>query len=546
MFVFVAASLFLNSRANEIYSTTAALTIGQSPSFSTSGLAVGRAVDPVREMATQLQVIRSSEVSGQVADVLGPAADRITSVSATNVGQTDIVALTVQSVDPRVAAAAANAYAETYIEQRQNVAAGVLAQRQAEIEALTAEAEAKIAELEPQIDALTTQVAILEPQVLGNPAASAELRAQYASATTDRDAILRERETQSAKVSALQEQADQLEVAVALQGDTGTAIIERASIPGSPISPTPRQDAMVAAAIGLILGLGLAYGREALDDRIHDVAALEKAVPDVAVLATTPKVKGNKQGALVVPVLHTPSSLAAERFRTLRSGVEFSLHQQDHVTLLVTSAWGTEGKSTTVANLAASLAKAGRRVAVIDADLRRPKLAKCFGTPNDVGLSSFLAGEVERQEILHNVDLGGHNLIVIPSGPTPWNPAELLGTPAMAQLCDSLSRSVDVLIIDSPPVLPVADALVLARSSDAVLFVVNARHTRVSRLKEAINRIVRTETPILGLVFAAEATRSHRFRYHQGYYYGSGLNDNGKEPNGRMPSHVKTDEPVVR
>lgn len=544
MFVLVAASLFLNSRANEIYSTTAALTIGQSPSFSTTGLAVGREVDPVREMATQLQVIRSSEVSGQVADALGPAADRIISVSARNVGDTDIVALTVQSVDPRVAAAAANAYAETYIEQRQNVAAGVLAQRQAEIEALMAEAEAKIAELEPQIDALTTQVATLEPQVLSNPAASPELRAEYASATTDRDAILRERETQSAKVSALQEQGDQLEVAVALQGDTGTVIIERASIPGSPISPTPRQDALVAAAIGLVLGLGLAYGRETLDDRIHDVAALEKAVPGVPVLASTPKLKG-KTGDLVVPVIHAPSSQAAERFRTLRTGVEFALQQQQHATLLVTSAWGTEGKSTTVANLAVSLAKAGRRVAVVDCDLRRPKLAKFFGTPNDVGLSTYLTGDADPDEIIHKVLLSGHNLLVIPSGPTPQNPAELLGTPAMAKLFEMLSLDADVIIVDSPPVLPVADTLVLSRSSDAVLFVMSAHRTRASRLKEAINRVARTQTPVLGMVFAAEETRGHRFRY-EGYYYGPELNGNGNEPNGQPPAHVKTDLPAVK
>jgi len=196
--------------------------------------------------------------------------------------------------------------------------------------------------------------------------------------------------------------------------------------------------------------------------------------------------------------LANPRSPVAEAYRTLRNNVQLSNVDNPVRSLLVSSASQDEGKSTTLANLGVTFAQAGNRVVLVDCDLRRPTLHKLFGVPNDKGLTSMLLAD--QSAALPLLDTPVEGLRLLPSGPPPPNPSELLGSKRLEAAIARLQEEADLLLFDSPPVLAVSDAAVLARRVDAVLLVVSAGKTKRDQASRARQVFDRTGARILGVV----------------------------------------------
>jgi len=257
--------------------------------------------------------------------------------------------------------------------------------------------------------------------------------------------------------------------------DAGEVLIE-AVPPGSPTSPNLPLNLGLALFLGLFIGLVAAFVRERVDDRLRGRGDLEETI-GAPVMTTIPAVaawRDRTKPHLVV--LETPRSPAAEAYRTLRTSVLVAAAQQGVKTLMIVSAVAGEGKTTTAANLAVVLAQADKRVVLISADLRRPRLHEYFGLPSaDRGLSEVLSGLRRPWESLRSGKV--ENLWIMSSGKVSEQPTELLQSEAMRELLADQREVVDFILIDCPPVLAVADALVLVPMADGVLYVADARTT---------------------------------------------------------------------
>jgi non-specific protein-tyrosine kinase len=223
---------------------------------------------------------------------------------------------------------------------------------------------------------------------------------------------------------------------------------------------------------------------------------------------------------------HTPE---AEAYRLLRTNLDFTRVESPWKTLLVASAGPGEGKSTTVANLALALAQTGRKVVAVDADLRKPALHRIFQLDNQRGLTNLLLGWGEADTSLeHHLAPGpGENLLVLTSGPLPPNPAELLQGQQFARVLEALRRSADLIVLDSPPTLAVADALLLAQRTDATLLVVDTGRTRADSVRQAVVALRQSGTRLLGAVLNKQARRAaYGSSYY--YYYSSERDENGR------------------
>ncbi len=208
--------------------------------------------------------------------------------------------------------------------------------------------------------------------------------------------------------------------------------------------------------------------------------------------------------------LREPSSAAAEAYRTLRTNILFSSLDRPLHTLLVTSTAPNEGKSTTLANLAVTMAQAEQRVLVVDCDLRRPSLHSIFGLPNERGLTSALLEQGEGPLPIQETSVPG--LQLLPSGPLPPRPADLLGSRRMGVLIERLRAAADIVLFDTPPVVAVTDAAVLAPRVDGVLLVLQAGHTRRDRARQARQVLEKVKANIVGVVLNGA-------RLEQGYSY---------------------------
>jgi capsular exopolysaccharide synthesis family protein len=222
---------------------------------------------------------------------------------------------------------------------------------------------------------------------------------------------------------------------------------------------------------------------------------------------------------LVVSTSH-PLSVSAEAYRSLRTSLQFIRQDHDLKTLLVTSPAAAEGKTSTIANLGTVFAQAGERVVMLSCDLRRPRLGQFFGFDEQPGLTTVLRGEVSLTEALQQVK-GQDNLWVLGAGKLPANPAELLAGPAALALFTALRAEFDLVLIDSPPVLPVTDATVLSKDSDGVLLVLAAGQTRRADVRRATEKLAQVNATMMGTILN-EVTRQTGDGYGNGYGYGYG------------------------
>jgi len=325
------------------------------------------------------------------------------------------------------------------------------------------------------------------------------------------------------KIAVIQQQIGQFQQQLLSLSDTNITppqVLAPAIYPLQPSSPNKKLNIGLGIFVGLALGIGLALLRERLDDRLRSRADLEDNA-GVPVLAVIPKVPGwrKKSDARLVTATE-PKSAVAEAYRTLRTGILFASVQRGIKTVMVCSPLAGDGKTTTATNLAVVLADGGKRVILLSADLRKPRVHQFFGMENDKGVSNILAGELQPWESLGDQTID--NLRVLPSGPVPAKPAELLGSERMGELIAGLREVADFVIIDTAPVLLVADAAALSPLVDAVLLVANAENSTRSAVAHARERFEQVDAPLIGAVlnnFDPTRARAYTYRYRYGYGY---------------------------
>jgi succinoglycan biosynthesis transport protein ExoP len=527
--VVVALGTYLySSSATDLYRTTARVRLVDPSSRAGFDEASGRG-DPQRDLNTQLSLLRSHDLRASVTDTLGTDASLLGDVTFSGENGTDIIQITASSSSPEVAQRAADAYAEIYVSQRQTQMAegfAVGAQELREQAAVVAQRMAEIdAELsQPDLDQAESDVLELE---------RASLLAQQADLRT---------------------RATELDVEAATR-TSSVEIAETAPLTTTPYSPTPKRDAAMAGIVALFAAIGLAFLRDRLDDRLKDADDVEEHVAPVPVLGDIPSYRaGRSWGRRRLPshgerTLVPLDSAAAEAFRTLRTSLRFSAIDTTRTTIVVTSSDQGEGKSTITANLAMALAESGLRVVVVSADLRRPSIEGFFGVgPTDTGLTSVLLGDAPLGECLQRIHTpSGQRLYLLPAGPLPHNPAELLASKGMRDVITAIERSVDYVLIDTPPVRPVSDAMAVAQFADGVLVLTVPKQTRGRHLTEAIDSLRQVHAEVVGVVVNGTRPRT-RYGGYDGYGETSGASRSSRaapngEANGGTPRAERRSDP---
>ncbi|MFA7166666.1 MAG: polysaccharide biosynthesis tyrosine autokinase [Desulfoplanes sp.] len=300
-------------------------------------------------------------------------------------------------------------------------------------------------------------------------------------------------------------------------------IVDRAEVPQGPIKPKKQLNLLLALIVGLTLGVGLAFFLEFMDNTLKTPDDIKRFLK-IPYLAPIPYYDLGEPGggpySRELITQHFPKSTASEAYRGLRTSLLFSSADAPPQVIMITSAGPGEGKTLTSSNLAATMAQSGSKVILLDCDLRRPRMHKIFNLNRDMGISNILAGSMEASELVTKTDI--ENLSVIPSGPIPPNPSELLGSQRMRKLIEVLRQHYDRVIIDSSPITAVTDASVLSDVVDGVVFVVRSGHTVRDVVKNALDSLHMVKAKVLGAVLNGVNVGKEGYYYYQYnyYYYG--------------------------
>jgi len=427
------------------------------------------------------------------------------SVVAEPVRETQILRVDVTGTDPDLIAAAANTLVEVFVEWQARIQKSRYAESK---ENLTREME----QIQVSIQGTEDQIRTLQGS--GESADQEEL-------TRLQDQVARYRNSYSALLNSY----SSIGLAEANSGATVT-VVSPAQKPTVPIRPQVARSTLLAAAVGALLAAGVAFLIEYLDDTVESPEDLQDA--GLGVVGVVQRLNPvSRDGAPQVFAISQSKSLVAEAYRTLRTNLQFSSLDRPLHSLVVTSAVATEGKTTTVANLGVVMAQAGRRVVLVDADLRRPSAHRLFGLSNKAGLTTAL---VEDPAALNGYlqESGIENLRILSAGPVPPNPQELLGSQRMEDLLHRLEEEADIVLIDTPPSLVVADANVLAARADGVLMVVNTGRTRRTAVQQAVDGLRQVGANLLGVVLNMVEMRGGRSSYYYSYYYSHYYGDHGR------------------
>ena len=426
-----------------MYRATADVLVRLPPTATSVG-STGAVMSP-RLVENEFETASGSALKSQVRKFVG--AEPTLSVSSSEAS--DVFGFTATSSDPDVAALAANTFAEQYIELQRT--------------SLVEQYEARITVLEDQLVAIETG------------------------------------DVDSSRRTEYQRELENLAVSTQLASTSGSVLIDAATPPSDAYEPQPERTITLALVVGLLLGLGAAFLVDYLDTSIKDETELARAT-GLPTLAVVPRLKDWKEGTSHVISRENPFSPAAEAYRDLRTAVRFMALDQELKLVQVTSPRPSDGKTTTASNLAVAAARSGQRVVLIDCDLRKPQVHRFFDLDNKEGFTSVLLQEETLISVARQIS-GEKNLLVVTSGPLPPDPSELLAGDAARQVLEGLGGGVDLVVIDSPPVLPVADPLVLASIVDGVILVASAASTDTRQVTRAVERLRQVDAPLLGTVF---------------------------------------------
>lgn len=273
------------------------------------------------------------------------------------------------------------------------------------------------------------------------------------------------------------------------------SIVTPATAPTSPATPNTKLFLAAGTLIGLAVGVGFALLRTALDTRVRGEVELRR-ITDASVLGGIAFDADAAKKPLLTQV--APQSPRAESFRQIRTNLQFAHVSHSSKSVVVTSSLPGEGKSTTAVNMAIALAQAGQRVALIDADLRRPMVGEYLGLDGNAGLTTVLVGKSKLEDLMQ--PWGRDELYVLTSGQIPPNPSELLGSSSMEEIIASLELDYDAIVIDAPPLLPVTDAAVLAQKVGGVVLVVGSQLVKSTDLQKSFSALKMVDADILGVV----------------------------------------------
>jgi len=489
--VVVTLALFLVYRRAPVYAASARVEVRP----LTSALAYpGVTWDLQASMETESERVTSDPVTTRAHDVLGTRDVGVVSTSVTQT--TTFMDISCTDTTPEEALNCANAFAEAYVEDRRETA--------------RSEYDAAAAPLTKQVDDAAVELD--------------RLNEELAAATTDdvRSSLL-------AEISSVRSERDRAQLqllGIPTPSPTPAIVALPASLPESPANKGYVSTGILAAILGLALGVGLAFLRDRLDERVPNRDDLEKAL-GAPVFAVIPRVPGwrNRADARLVS-LAAPNSAAAEAYRAARTTLLYLANEGGLKVIAVTGPGQSEGKTTTTANLAVSLAQTGKRVVAVSADLRKPRMHRFFHIDNSIGVTSVLRGEAGLLSSLVRTEVP--NLLVLASGPVPPNPAELLGSDDMNDMIDELRQLADIVLIDTPPTLVVSDILGMLPKVDGVLVVVDSSHTHRAAVVQLRHQLERAGGQVLGgllnNVDAAAAKRGY------GGYGGYGYRDDYRDP----------------
>ena len=464
-----------------------------------SGSSGGSTTDQELQLQSAVTILGGPEIARRVRNELSVAAKNTphsvtaaveSSDAAAGSGVGNVLTISVTSPDPDVAAEVANLYAEQFKAYR-------VEQERARIDAAQQIISEKLKEFVTDAQKTSTDYFILTSRLR-------DLEILSATATGNFEFVI------------------------------------PATPPGAPYSPQPKRSAVMGAAVGLIMGVGIGFLREKLDTRLRSYREVGD-IMDLPVIGRIPLIpqQGLQKGPLVV--ITEAEGRAAESLRALRGNIEFVSLGEEIRVLMVVSAQKGEGKSFVISNLATSLALSGKKVILVDADLRRPRVHTLFGVRNLRGVSSVVAGMASLEDALQIVspvgsikvrttgngdrpdpddDSYGENarLWLLTAGPVPPNPGEMVASQRFQHLITSLAdMSFDYILVDSPAFMSVGDATALAQSVDGILLLVNMSKTRRPVLEEARDSLALLPAPRLGVITVADQSGGED-RYH---YYGS-------------------------
>ncbi len=355
---------------------------------------------------------------------------------------------------------------------------------------------------------LVTTSAVLQPTIdaLELPMSVSELRGSLSASTPLNTTVIDVTVTNADPVFAavlagatseqLIETVEEIETTDPLEGSpVRLSVVQEPEVPTVPTSPNSKLNAALGLMLGLALGVGYALLRSALDTKIRGERDIER-ITDAPVLGGIVFDPKAKQRPLIVH--QDATSPRAESFRTLRTNLQFLDAGRTERSFVITSSIQSEGKSTTAANLAITLADAGARVLLVGADLRRPKAGKYLGIESAVGLTDVLIGRVDLETAVQR--WGRSELFVLPAGAIPPNPSELLGSSLMESLIARLDSEFDIVLYDAPPLLPVTDAAVLARLVGGTVLIVAAGRAHGPQVESAIQALETVGAPLSGVV----------------------------------------------
>ncbi len=489
------SAYFISKNATPYYRAEARYLIDEAPGAGSSNeysqiLTAQRLAQTYVQIITTNQVLEETIARLELPFTINQLKSKIT-VSAPQ--ETQILAVSVEDTDPQRAADIADTIGEVFIAQ--NLARE--SQRYAEP---IANWELRMQEIGDEIEELDRQIG-----ALGNAESPEDLALLSRLETQRNEARIRYTDAFN-KLNDLQVSQ--------IQESNNIQPIEPAAVPAGPIRPRVMNNTLLAAAVGGMLALGVIFLVEYLDDTVKTP---EQVMEDtgLSILGAVAFIKGEKLEERVVT--HTrPRDPISEAYRVLRTNLSFSAIDKELQDVLVTSSSPGEGKSTTAANLATVMAQTGKRVIVVDADLRRPVQHKVFALSNNQGLTTALLDQ-KTAVSSHIQSTNIRNLRVMTSGPIPPNPAELLNSQRMAQILSELRQEADVVIYDTAPTLTVADASILSSQVDGCILVIEAGKTRRDTFIQATQRLYKTGTNIFGVVM--NRLRPGRSGYYYDYYY---------------------------
>jgi len=342
------------------------------------------------------------------------------------------------------------------------------------------------------------------------------LQAEMAEKNMEQERLQREVDRLRETSSTLTKKETETQIAKSIDlGDTSVMVLSEAALPKGPIKPNKQMNTAIAMLLGLMLFTLLAFLLEYLDNTIKTPEDVEKEL-QLPTLGMIPKMTKKDTPADFDGLItaSNPKSPIAEAYRALRTNIGFASIDKECRLILVTSSNPTEGKSTTTANIAVAMAQAGNAVIIVDCDLRRPVLNRIFKKDNSRGLTNLLMQDLPVREAVQNIT---ENLDLLPSGPVPPNPSEMLSSDKIKNLWSELRQNYDYVIIDSPPVLVVTDAAILAAQAEGVIMVVKSGQTRNDFAQNARDQLRTANARILGTVINEIKNSAGTYQYY--HYY---------------------------